>query len=71
MVISSPPVRILRLNEVLERTGLRRSTLYDQIRKGTFPPQISLGARSVGWVEQDIVRWITSCMEKVRVRHHS
>ncbi|WP_365999522.1 AlpA family phage regulatory protein [uncultured Agrobacterium sp.] len=29
--------RILRLNAVLDRTGLSRATLYRKIQGGTFP----------------------------------
>ena len=39
----SPP-RLVRLREVLERTGLKRSDLYARIRRGDFPPQIPLGS---------------------------
>lgn len=33
-----PADRILRLNAVLERTGLSPATLYHKIQNGTFPP---------------------------------
>ncbi len=46
--------RILRLPEVLERTGMARSSIYLWIEEGRFPKQASLGARSVGWLESEI-----------------
>jgi prophage regulatory protein len=49
---------ILRLPAVKARTGLSRSTIYQRISDGTFPPQILLGARAVGWIEQSITDWI-------------
>lgn len=49
---------ILRRRQVEERTGLPRSTIYDQMKKGNFPKPISLGARSVGWLSRDIDAWI-------------
>lgn len=52
--------RILRLPEVLQRTGLSRSTIYDWIKKENFPKSISLGSKSVGWLESDINFWINS-----------
>ena len=53
--------RIVRLKEVQRMTGLSRSTIDAQIAKGHFPKQIRLtGARSVGWHEHIIVRWIES-----------
>jgi len=52
--------RVLRLKEVILRTGLSRSTIYQRAKDNSFPKQIILGARSVGWVERDIERWIQS-----------
>ncbi len=53
--------RILRLKEVQRMTGLSRSTIYAEIAKGNFPKQVKLtGARSAGWQESAITRWIES-----------
>ena len=49
---------ILRLRDVKLRTGLSRSSLYFLIKKEQFPKSISLGMRSVGWVESEINDWI-------------
>ncbi len=49
---------ILRLPEVQKRTGLSRSSVYLRIAEGTFPKQISLGGRAVGWVESEIDAWL-------------
>jgi prophage regulatory protein len=59
-------VRILRLREVKTRTGLARSTIYQQMEHGGFPKQIRLGLRSVGWVEGEIESWIASRIEHAR-----
>src|SRR3546814_7525359 len=40
------PDRIIRINAVLARTGLTRSTLYRKVQNGTFPKQLKLSARS-------------------------
>ncbi|WP_299022461.1 AlpA family transcriptional regulator [uncultured Photobacterium sp.] len=45
---------IIRLPEVLTKTGISRACLYKQIQHGLFPSQISLGYRSVGWLEREI-----------------
>jgi prophage regulatory protein len=52
--------RILRLKTVLDRTGLSRSTLYRKIERGTFPVQIQISERCIGWRESDIERWLSS-----------
>ena len=51
-------VRFLRLPEVLERTGLSRSTIYVRLEQGRFPRPASLGARAVGWIEAEVDEWI-------------
>ncbi len=40
--------RFLRLPEVMHLCGLSRSTIYELIRKGEFPPQVSLGGKKCG-----------------------
>ena len=52
------PTRILRLPDVLARTGLSRSTIYVRVANGTFPKPVPLGARAVGWIESDVDTWI-------------
>ena len=49
---------ILRLPDVLNRTGLSRSTIYLLVSKGDFPAPISLGMRAVGWIESEINDWL-------------
>lgn len=58
--------KILRFPSVKDRTGLPRSTIYDKISKGTFPPPISLGDRAVGWIESEIEEWLTKNIEASR-----
>ena len=50
--------KIIRLPEVKALTGLSRSTIYQKIIEKTFPTQISLGPKSVGWLENDVQNWI-------------
>ncbi|MBL9066389.1 MAG: AlpA family phage regulatory protein [Sphingopyxis sp.] len=51
------PDRFLRLNTVLDRTGLSRATLYRKIAAGTFPPQHKLAERCCGWRESEVAIW--------------
>jgi len=56
--------QILRIQRVIFRTGLSRSTIYALMAKGEFPKQIKLtGARSVGWLETSVDEWIVSRMQ--------
>lgn len=45
---------VLRLHQVKHRTNLSRSTIYAQMASGEFPRSVSLGARAVGWIEEEI-----------------
>jgi len=53
--------QIIRLPAVLERTGLGRSTLFAKIKAEQFPRQIKLGARSSGWLADEVDAWIQQC----------
>ena len=54
---------ILRRKQVEKRTGLSRSTIYLRIQEGNFPRPIKLGARAVGWLENEIEAWLAARME--------
>lgn len=56
------PDRILRLNAVLDRTGLSRSTLYRKVQTGTFPAQVRIATRCTGWRESAITAWMRNPM---------
>lgn len=53
-------MKIIRLPEVKELTGLSRSTIYSRMAEKSFPSSISLGDRAVGWIESEIEEWIES-----------
>ncbi|PTX49046.1 AlpA family transcriptional regulator [Gemmobacter caeni] len=47
----------LRIGEVIKRTGLARSTIYQMAREGRFPPPRRISYRVSAWVEGEIVAW--------------
>lgn len=57
---------IMRLSAVIRRTGLSRSTIYLRIAEGSFPKQISLGGRAVGFLEDEIDSWIAKQIKNSR-----
>ena len=57
---------MLRLPTVKSRTGLSRSSIYLRISEGTFPKQILLGKRTIGWVESEIEAWLSNQIEQSR-----
>lgn len=50
--------KIIRLVDVMARTGLSRSNIYLQMSEDRFPKSIAIGLRSVGWLEHEIDEWI-------------
>jgi prophage regulatory protein len=53
-------MRILRTDEVTERTGLSRSSIWRLERDGVFPARRQISSKAVGWLSSDIERWIES-----------
>jgi len=51
---------LLRCQQVQERTGLARSTLYKLISEGAFPAGIPLSGRAVAWDSFAVDAWIES-----------
>ncbi|MCW5879705.1 MAG: AlpA family phage regulatory protein [Anaerolineae bacterium] len=64
---------ILRIPAVCSRIGLSRSSVYDRLNPSSksfdpsFPRPISIGPRSVGFVEEEIDRWIDQRIEQSRL----
>ena len=61
---TSAPTRILRLPEVMARTGLSRTTIYRWRVAGRFPQAVRLGTRSVGWIESELEAWFRERIAK-------
>lgn len=55
-----PSYRMLRLRQVKEMIGLSKSAIYDRIAQGTFPKAVSLGGRSVAWLESEVNAWLAA-----------
>ena len=54
------PDRLIRLTEVMDLTGLSRSTLYRKKRAGDFPESVELGERVVAWWQSEVRAWMAS-----------
>ncbi|WP_414498047.1 helix-turn-helix transcriptional regulator [Stenotrophomonas maltophilia] len=48
----------MRRAEGEERTSLPKTTIYDWIKRGQFPPPVRLGDAMVARLESDIEDWI-------------
>lgn len=53
------PERLLRLPDVEALTGLKKSSIYDAMKRGEFPSALKLSRRAVCWNSGAIDRWIS------------
>jgi prophage regulatory protein len=51
-------IKIIKLSEVIARTGLSRSSVYRKMDEKAFPLSVPLGYKAVGWVEGEVCQWI-------------
>ena len=61
-MISSPStdesLKILRLPQVCEVTGLCRSMIYRLEADLRFPQRVKIGVRAVGWLNKEVHAWL-------------
>ena len=50
--------RLLRIKDVEEAVGFKKTKIYEMVNRGEFPKPVSLGARAVAWRSDEVERWI-------------
>jgi prophage regulatory protein len=65
-IVSSRPIRMLRLPQVIEATGLGKTTIYALQADADFPMCVKITAHSVAWVEEEVQAWIAARIERAR-----
>ena len=59
------PNRIIRMPEVIDRTGLSKAQVYKLIKTHKFPQQVRLGtSTTVGWPEHEVDEWVRQRIEE-------
>ncbi len=58
-------MKLIKLKQVMDCTGLARSTVYKFMADGQFPKPVKLGSKMVAWVESEVSAWI---QERVSAR---
>lgn len=58
-------MKLIKLKQVMDCTGLARSTVYKFMADGQFPKPVKLGSKMVAWVESEVLAWI---QEKIQSR---
>jgi prophage regulatory protein len=54
--------KLLRIEEVLARVPLSKSSLLRQVACGTFPRPIRVGERRIAWVDVEVEAWKSACI---------
>ena len=65
--MNNQPTRLIRLPEVLERTGYGKAWIYRLISESRFPAPVKIGVRAVAFVESEVDEWIQSVIESSRI----
>jgi prophage regulatory protein len=56
-------LKIYRIRQVCEITGLKPSTIYKLVRDRSFPKPIHLTSRSTGWPSNLVHGWVDNKLE--------
>jgi predicted DNA-binding transcriptional regulator AlpA len=56
-------IKMLRLHDVEERVGYKRTRIYTLVAKDKFPPPVKLGARRIAWPEYIIDEYLSKKIE--------
>jgi len=72
--VTKPKHRLIRLPEVMSRTGYGRTSIYRKMEDGSFPKSVKLGSppldpiafdsRAIAWIEGEVDQWIESRIEQ-------
>ena len=54
--------RLLRRREVEKITGIGRSSIYRQMKKGKFPRCVRIGSKAGRWRASVIMAWLKSLL---------
>ena len=53
-----PLIQILNVKDVTSRTKLSRVTIWRLENEGKFPPRIKISSKRIGWLEDEVTKWI-------------
>lgn len=58
--------RLVKMPEVMHRTGNGKAWIYRLISQGRFPKPIKIGSRSIAFIESEIDEWINQRIAESR-----
>ncbi|MDM5177840.1 AlpA family phage regulatory protein [Massilia sp. DJPM01] len=61
-----PEAYFVKIHEVLVISALSKASIYDAVKKGTFPAPVKVGVRAVAWVRSEVLEWAAMKVRKSR-----
>ena len=49
---------VIRIQELMQITGVSRSSIWRWVKSGDLPPPIALGPNCIGWLSAEIYKWL-------------
>ncbi len=65
----APNIRLLRIGEVSEKTGLPFSGIYSAIADRRFPAPVKISHRCSAWPEDEVDNWIAERIAERNAEH--
>ncbi|MEO8467902.1 MAG: AlpA family transcriptional regulator [Gammaproteobacteria bacterium] len=56
--LAAGAIRILRLPEVCQVTGLKRAMIYRLQQRKSFPQSVKITDHAVGWINAEVQAWL-------------
>ena len=56
--MNQPCTRLIRLSEVMNKTGFGKAWIYRLISQNRFPQPVKIGIRAIAFIESEIDAWI-------------
>ncbi|HEC7141257.1 TPA: AlpA family transcriptional regulator [Salmonella enterica subsp. enterica serovar Javiana] len=64
--MNQPCTRLIRLSEVINKTGFGKAWIYRLISQNRFPQPVKIGIRAIAFIESEIDEWIQLTIENSR-----
>lgn len=55
-------MRLIKLSEVMLKTGFKKTAIYSWVKTGTFPQPVKIG-RSARWSLEEVEAWIQNKLD--------
>lgn len=62
-------IKLLRIKQLPGIAGLAISTIWRDVKRGTFPPYFKLSTRVTVWSSEDIEEWIQFQLSSDSIRY--